>query len=410
MNIRSMDVSFWRRRSKTAGYAQIYCSITVHGKQLTIGSTGLTVEWEHWNGKHISAEDPQAHFKNERISIMHDQLQAIYNTQFRERKTITAGGIKRAYLGQAGSVSMASLFELYLRDAKNDPERKLTTSTLTVYNNVRKKLIDFLIHEKALDLTADEFDISWAKRYRRWMAGLAQPDGKTGHAESYIIKQTQTIKNVLIWAKLHHHIASNPLDGMKLKAAEFAEPLFITETQFQALREHCFSRPVLQETADIFVILCRSGFHYGDLLDLVTQHKTAVRQGLDNKTWLMKKRIKTDVAIRVPVFSEVKAIVDKYGGWEKLPLRPLPTFNEFLKVVAEQLDLPAKLTSKAGRKTFTDWCFNVRGLSTDAILVLLGRKSSKGLDVYGRPDERRVIAELEKSENKNVGTSIGAVA
>lgn len=398
MNIRSMEVSFWRRKSKTAGFAQLYCCITVDGKQLNIGSTGLTVEWDHWDGKRISSQDPQAHFKNERISIMHDQLQAIYNTQFRERKTITAGGIKRAYLGQAGSVSLAALFELYLRDAKTDPERKLTTSTLTVYNNVRKKLVDFLIHEKALDLTADEFDLSWAKRYRRWMAGLAQPDGSSGHAESYIIKQTQTIKNVLIWAKLHHHIASNPLEGMKLKAAEFAEPLFITEAQFQALRKHRFERAVLQETADVFIILCRSGFHYGDLVDLVAKHKTSIRQGLDDKPWLIKKRIKTEVAIRVPLFDEVKAIVERYGGWEKLPLRPLPSFNEFLKVVAAQVDLPAKLTSKAGRKTFTDWCFNVLGLSTDAILVLLGRKSSKGLEVYGRPDERRVIAELKESK------------
>lgn len=256
MNIRSMEVSFWRRKSKTAGYAQLYCRITIHGKQLNIGSTGLTVEWDHWNGKRISDDDPQAHFKNERISIMHDQLQAIYNTQFREKKAITAGSIKRAYLGQVGSVSLASLFELYLRDAKNDPERKLTTSTLTVYGNVRKKLIDFLIHEQALDLMADEFDLSWAKRYRRWMAGLRQPDGSVGHAESYIIKQTQTIKNVLIWAKLRHHIPTNPLDGMKLKAAEFAEPLFITEAQFQTLRKHHFDRVVLQETADVFVILC----------------------------------------------------------------------------------------------------------------------------------------------------------
>lgn len=398
MNIRNMEVSFWRRKSKAVGQAQLYCRITVNGKQLDIGSTGLTIAFDHWDGRRITTQDEQAHFKNERLSIIHDQLQAIYNTQFRERKPITAGSIKRAYLGQAANLSLITVFDLYLRDAASDPERKLTRSTLIVYNNVRKKLIDFLIHEKALDLAASEFDISWAKRYRRWMAGLPQLDGKAGHADSYVIKQTQTIKNVLIWAKLHKHIDSNPLDGMKLKAAEFGDPIFITETQFQTLRKHRFTREVLQETADVFIILCRSGFHYGDLEDLIAQHKTAVREGLDNKPWLIKKRIKTEVAIRVPVFDEVKAIVERYGGWEKLPMRPLPSFNEFLKVVAAQLDLPAKLTSKAGRKTFTDWCFNVLGLSTDAILVLLGRKSSKGLEVYGRPDERRVIAELNDSK------------
>lgn len=37
-------------------------------------------------------------------------------------------------------------------------------------------------------------------------------------------------------------------------------------------------------------------------------------------------------------------------------------------------------------------------LSTDAVKVLLGRKYDKGLEVYGRPDERRVAAELKQSQ------------
>ncbi|WP_288424257.1 phage integrase SAM-like domain-containing protein [uncultured Spirosoma sp.] len=269
--------------------SQLYCRIHVSGVQLDIGSTGLTINNEHWVGGRITNDDPQAHFKNERLSIIHDQLLAIYNDQLRSRKPITAGSIKRAYLGQAGCLSLPMVFDLYMRDSATDPERKLTTSTLTVYDNVRKKLIDFLANEKALDLAASEFDVSWAKRYRRWMASLPQPDGKVGYAESYIIKQTQTIKNVLIWAKLHKHIDSNPLDGLKLKGAEFGDSVYITEEQFQTLRKHHFVSRVLQETADVLAILYRSGFHYGDLLDMVAQHKTAVRQGLDGKLWMMKK-------------------------------------------------------------------------------------------------------------------------
>jgi len=42
---------------------------------------------------------------------------------------------------------------------------------------------------------------------------------------------------------------------------------------------------------------------------------------------------------------------------------------------------------------YTIWC----NYTTDAVKVLLGRSSDKGLEVYGRPDERRVIGELEQS-------------
>jgi hypothetical protein len=65
-----------------------------------------------------------------------------------------------------------------------------------------------------------------------------------------------------------------------------------------------------------------------------------------------------------------------------------------LKLVAAELDLLEELSSKAGRRTFTDWCFNVLLLSTPSVLVLLGQKSAKGLDVY----ECHVIAELAQSK------------
>ena len=190
---------------------------------------------------------------------------------------------------------------------------------------------------------------------------------------------------------------SNPLEGLRIKNAVFDDPIFLSSTEFEQLKKHRFSNRHLQQTADVFIILCRCSFHYGDLLDFVKKYKTALRTGIDGAPWMIKDRIKTQVATRVPVFEEVQRVVDKYGGWEYLPLKPLAKFNARLKLVAALLDLPEDLSSKAGRKTFTDWCFNTLFLSTDSVKVLLGRKSDKGLEVYGRPDERRVAGELAQS-------------
>lgn len=399
MNFRNMEVSFWRHESKRKGFAKLYCRVTIAGKKKDIGSTGIFIDWNHWNGREVTADDPQCTVYNERLNIMRDHLNAIYNDLFRKREVINAEKIKRIYLNGSTGLSMLSVFELYLKDSAVDPERNLDDDTVKVYGRVCKKLTKFLQSEKALDLPAEDFDILWAKKYRRWMATAVHRSG-TGHSESYIIKQSQTIKNVLIWAKLHKHIAQNPLDGMKLKGPEYDDPIFLTEDQFQKLRKHKFQNDALQETADVFIILCRTGFHYGDLEDLVMNYKTALRAGLDGEVWVMKDRIKNEVKTRVPLFDEVKQIVDKYGGWTKLPMRPLTKFNVYLKVVAAALDLPQDLSSKAGRKTFTDWCYNVRKFTDAAVKVMLGRKSSVGLEVYGRPDERRVIAEIEANKPK----------
>jgi integrase len=397
MFISRMDITFWRHKSKQSGKSQLYCRITIAGERQEIGSTGITIYNDHWDGQQVSDADKESGFKNEQLDLLRNQLRATFNDLFRKKQKITAAKVKRAWQGQSETISMLSAFEMYLKDSASDPERDLEGSSLEVYDNVRKKLIDFLISEKAIDLLVEDFDLEWVKKYRRWMKKLPQKNGKIGHADSYVVKHTQTIKNMLTWAKLHKLADTNPLEGLRVKNAEYGKPVFITDEQFERLRKHRFTNKNLQETADIFIILCRCGFHYGDLEDFVDKHSTALRKGVDGELWLIKKRIKTEVAIRVPVFEEVSEIVSKYGGWEKLPIRSLTQFNEWLKIIAAMLDLPEDLSSKAGRKTFTNWCYNTLILSTDTIKVLLGRKSDKGLEVYGSPDEHRVVAELGQS-------------
>jgi len=400
MHLVRMDVSFWRRKIKKEGKSVLYCRVTVKGQQIDVCSTGLEIWNDHWDGDRVTRADPEAQFKNEMLDMIRNDVRAAYTTLYRSKEKITAAKLKRAYLDktQTGAVPLLTAFDLYLKDSAKDQERKLTAATLNVYDNVRKKLVNFLISEKATDLLLEDFDITWVKKFRQWMKTIPLPDGKTGHADSYVVKQTQTIKNVLIWAKLHKLADSNPLEGLRIKGNEWDDPIFLTEEEFQRLRAHPFKNRRFQETADVFIILCRSGFHYGDLVDFVKKYRTAIKQGLDGQPWIVKDRIKTEVKIHVPVFEEVQQVVDKYGGWEKLPIRPPQRFNLYLKNVADEVGLHEELSSKAGRKTFTDWCFNKLMLSTDAVKVVLGRKSAAGLHVYARPDERRVISELEKSK------------
>lgn len=393
-----MEISFWRRKSKQKNKVQLYCRIAIGGERADIGSTGITTYEDYWDGKQISDLDPEAFFKNEQLGIMRDQLRAIFNDLFRRKEKITAAKVRRIYESGSEAVSLISVFELYLAESRSDPDRNLKKASLDVYDNVRKKLIDFLISEKALDLLVEDFDLSWVKKFRMWMKKFPLAADQIGHADSYVAKQTQTIKNVLAWAKLKKIADINPLEGMRINNPKYDDPVFLTDEQFETLRNYRFENSHLQQAADIFILLCRCGFHYGDLKDFVLQHKTASRTGLDGEVWLIKDRIKTEVSIRVPQFDEVKQIVDKYGGWEKLPLTSLPKFNAWLKVIAAKLDLPEDLSSKAGRKTFTDWCFNKLLLSTDSVKVVLGRKTDSGLEVYGRPDERRVIGEMEQSK------------
>lgn len=396
----TMEISLWLRDSKkTPHYAQIYCRITIAGERVNIGSTGLTIHRDHWDPdkKRVKNLDPVAEFKNDQLARLEMELYGTHYELTHKETTLTADKVKRAYHNKGTtSVTMTSAFDLFLKAVRTDPDR--SGATAGVYNTCRKKLVTFLINHKLQHVLAEDFDLKVMEKYRRWMQTLPQENGQKGHAPSYVRKHSQIVLQVLKWAKLHQIAKHNPLDGYRVPGVQEEDPIYLTDAQFEQLLSHQFKRKALQRVADVFIVLCRTGFHYGDLKDFVKKHKTALRTGLDGNKWLVKARIKTDVTAKLPLFEEVDQIVGSYGGWQKLPLPSLKTMNANLKVIAHQLDLPEKLSTKAGRKTFTDWCFNHLELTTDAVLVMLGRKSDKGLGVYGRPDERRVIGELKKSK------------
>jgi hypothetical protein len=130
-------------------------------------------------------------------------------------------------------------------------------------------------------------------------------------------------------------------------------------------------------------------------------------------------RGKTDVMAQVPAnaWPEVNQIVMKYGGWDKLPILSNQKTNDYLKLVAAELNvaimriplevrktknltfLPEKLTVKAGRKTLADWLLNELGWSKEAVKVVLGLTTDKCLDSYVREDERRVLRELRRGND-----------
>lgn len=82
-----------------------------------------------------------------------------------------------------------------------------------------------------------------------------------------------------------------------------------------------FSHLITQEVTDLFVLYSRTGFHYQDLMQILRKPDAYIITGIDGRQWISKPRQRTGVDAKLPIekFKEIKEIVDKYGGWEKLP-------------------------------------------------------------------------------------------
>ncbi|WP_165795945.1 phage integrase SAM-like domain-containing protein [Siphonobacter curvatus] len=366
-------------------------------RTLEIGSTGIKILSDHWNGKRVSQADPLAQFKNEKLLMFEMKLTAIFNDFFRLGKPFNVEHVKKTFRNPKRTYTFLEAFSRWHKEEIVE-NPNLTVSTAETYDKVRKKLIDFLISEKQVDLPLELFDVAMLKKYRRWMERTKK------HKPSYIRKHSQVLKAVTKWAPGAGMAEEDLLVGFRVKNEALEDPLHLTPEMLEAVRTFQTDNVALQEVADVFFVYCKTGFHYQDLKDMARLAEFRVHLGIDDQEWITHPRVKTKVKAKLPVFDEVRPIIDKYGGWEKLPIKSNKTMNDWLKVLAAYLKFPeplaSKLSIKIGRKTFTDWALNELGLTKEAVAVMLGRKSTRGLEVYGKPDERRVALELGRLKPK----------
>ncbi|MEA5402591.1 phage integrase SAM-like domain-containing protein [Arcicella sp. DC2W] len=409
-----MEILFIRHRCKDVNFSKIYTKISYNGERLELGSTNIKIATEDWDieKKRVRSNAPNASIKNEILATIESDIFIAYNDLLRKKKSFNVKMLKEAILKVGENEvdlkepSFIEVFDMFLIAIKEpDPleqREELSKGTLTKYKNVRDSLLNFFIYEKQLNLKISEFDVNKLRKFRSWMKNIQAFAPLTVH------KRCQVVKQVAKWGfknlKQCHH---TPIYDIMFKEPEPDENIFLTQDQFEILKNHKFRTKAKQEVADVFVLYCRTGFHYADLKEIIknTQNDSninkAERKGIDGEKWLFKARVKTTVTAKVPYFQEVHEIIEKYGGWQNIPIKSNAKMNDTLKLIADELGFPEelilKISVKAGRKTLSDWLLNVKGWTNEALMVLLGIKNEKYVKRYAKPDERRVILEMKRN-------------
>jgi len=100
----------------------------------------------------------------------------------------------------------------------------------------------------------------------------------------------------------------------------------------------------------------------------------------------------------VALHPKVLILIDKYGGVENLPKISNGTYNKALKQIQYTAGIEVKLTTKIGRKTFTDIMLNEMHISEEAVAAMLGYSSTRMLKYYGQADNRRIAHEVNATK------------
>lgn len=396
-----MEILFWRHQ--TAAQARkctctLYLRVTINGKRADLGSTFIKCRYEHFDSdvQSVLSPDPHAMLKNQAIVEIQTDLLLLNKDLARKGKAVTAALIKSEYLKKdSESHTLQQVWEIYeaawLDNANN------SNNTLRPYSNAYRRIQEFLKSRKWHNLTVDELELTHYYAFQRYMKDK-------GNKYSYIAKTLQVFCYLTEFAKQKGLSLTDPLVDVKVKSADFDDPIFLNQFQFEAWCNFQFRGKQAQEAADVFIVLARTAFYNQDLVTFLKSPEMYLKKDADGNEWLYKKRSKTDNTAKIPVyaFPELLEIVKKYGGWQHLPRKQDQKLNDWLKICAAQINitLPANeqiheaLCNKHARKTFSDWWINEKGRTTESLLPIMGRTSDRGLEVYVRPDERAIRHQL----------------
>lgn len=414
-----MEILFWRHQTssqKKKGMCTIYCRVTVDGEREDIGSTNIKTYYDCFNSEkgRIECDDPFYIEKNTRLSEEFERaILTIYNELSLKGKTVTADIIKSKLKSGGKGLRIIDLYDRYLsyfegltklpdvklmKNKKKSPRR--SESTIPALNTCKSKMLTYLLEKRMQGELVENLTEKFIKDYEDWLWSI-------GHEQSTVVKHLRTFKQITKWGFKEAKIISvDPCADVKVDKEEEKEPVFLTLEQFEVWKNFKFKNKAAQEVADVFAVYCRTALSYIDLKQVVANPSAYFRTGLDGKSWIYKPREKTEEMSKVPVssFKDLDPIIQKYGGWGSLPVKANEKLNEWLKLCVAEINMHLpndmkiyeELSVKHGRSTFCDWWINAQGNSTESLLPIMGRTSTSGLRRYVRPDERAVIAALNK--------------
>lgn len=361
-----MKVLFWLRKNKlnSNNEAAIYCRITVNGVRANDFSTNVFTKVEFWDCKKQRIKDD---VKQSTLQSVRQKLSALHLDLEMKDIPVTADLVKNIYTKKESLICKYTLKELFLEFIEAH-KHKRATGTIKNYNVRYNLLCDFLEAERKNNISAELFNVSYAKQYFNWLCK------KESH--NYSVRAVEICRSVLQYAFENDKIKSNPLAPLKLKKNAPKKIIWLTPDEVKQMESHRFVSVALQKTADMFLFQCYTGLDYGDLMSVTTKDI----QTYQGDKYIVKSRLKSGEESIIPYTANIDRLWKKYEY--KLPHMENQTYNRFLKEVANVLEIPKWITTHIGRKTFTMNKLNHEGYSMEATSKMAGHSSVKTTETH----------------------------
>lgn len=382
-----------KQRAKD-GYVPIYVRLTVNGKS-TFVSSRLTIPLPLWDSAANKVAGKSVEAK--RINVELDRIKAklLHHYQHISDRDayVTAERVKSAYLGMGEEYeTLLEAFDKFNRDFKQHVGVDRAQSTYRKYDNVRKRLAEFLsdkLHRE--DIPLKELTETFITDYDLYLRS------EKGLTPSCVCIYTKPLKMIVTKAHNAGIIARNPFADYHPKKTT-KERGYLIESELQALMNHKFAFEGYDKVRDMFVFSCFTGMAHADVKGLTRE---MIQKSFDGDLWIVKKRQKTNTPFKIKLCGITKRIIDKYrrevaGTNLVLPVPDIAYCNRVLKKIAAEVGIDKTITYHMARHTYATTVCLSNDVPIETLSKMLGHRSIRTTQIYAKITAEKVSRDMEK--------------
>ncbi|MCU4158355.1 site-specific integrase [Carboxylicivirga sp. A043] len=386
-----------RHKSKHSEMAGIYMRITVNRRKTEV-STKLFCPVDLWDKKKErvgAGKDFNHRHINRLLEETRAKIQSIYHELRIKEQLITPQIIKNYFLGikDEGHTLMRLLDYHY-----TSQKAILRPNTIRHYK-VTYKYIKAFVKErlKTTDIYLRQIDYGFIVDYETFLNEYKMLESYKGLSQNSIMKHLAWLRCILNLGVRLKWMTSNPFDTYKLRYKK-TERGYLSQEELLTIEQKDINIHRLEFTKDLFVFSCYTGLAYMDVQSLTMDN---IHIGIDGHKWIISKRLKTDIPIRIPLLTKAEELINKYRNHPKSIYRGTvfpgianQRLNGYLKELADICEIRKHLTFHMARHTFATTVTLSNNVPIETVSKMLGHTKIATTQIYAKVIESKISEDM----------------
>jgi site-specific recombinase XerD len=336
---------------------------------------------------------------NEYLESIRGQIYTHQQNMQENGKVINAKTLLNEFQGTGEKEwSIVELFEQHNADMEKLVGTEYSPLTLQRFKAGKKHVEEFCdvnFNNKQHPLRA--VDTRFIKEFEFYLKSTANCQHNSA------MKHIKALKKIIRIAIANEFIRKDPFFNYKITTKQVDRDV-LTEADLQAVIKKDIHIERLDTIRDLFIFQCYTGLSYKDLSTLTSEH---IQLGIDGNKWIMKKRGKTGVSFRVPIFAITERIIKKYKNHPLVQkegkLLPVPSnqkMNAYLKELATICGITKTLHTHIARHTFATTVTLANNIPMETVSKLLGHTKIQTTQIYAKVLETKISDDMEALREK----------